>query len=100
MGYTIEIVEAAKEEIRSLKATDRAMVIAAIRKHLTTAPDVEGRSKKVLRGLVPPWTQVRPVWQLTVMPFRVFYDVEPDGRVVIIQAVREKSGRKTTEEIL
>jgi prevent-host-death family protein len=44
---------------------------------------VEEGNKKVLRGLKPPWTQTRPVWQLTVVPFRIFYDVDEERNEVI-----------------
>jgi len=42
---------------------------------------------------------VRPVWQLRVGEFRVFYDVDEEQEAVIVRAVRWK-GRKITEEIL
>jgi len=97
--YSISIVEGAKAEIRRLKATHRKMVLDAI-KHLIDRPGVEEGSKKMLRGLTPPWPQVTPVWQLTVVPFRVFYDVDEAAMEVIVNAVREKPPGKTTEEIL
>lgn len=53
----------------------------------------------MLSGLVPPWKQVRPVWQLRVGDLRVFYDVDESSRIVIVRAVRRKK-RKKTEEIL
>ena len=53
----------------------------------------------MLSGLVPPWEQVRPVWQLRVGDLRVFYDVDESSRIVIVRAVRRKE-RKRTEEIL
>jgi mRNA-degrading endonuclease RelE of RelBE toxin-antitoxin system len=53
----------------------------------------------MLSGLIPPWEQVRPVWQLRVGDLRVFYDVDESTRVVIVRAVRRKE-IKRTEEIL
>jgi mRNA-degrading endonuclease RelE of RelBE toxin-antitoxin system len=47
---------------------------------------------------VPPWDQVRPVWELKVGEYRVFYDVDEGRALVIVQAVRRK-GRKRTGEI-
>ncbi|MCI0572751.1 MAG: type II toxin-antitoxin system RelE/ParE family toxin [Myxococcaceae bacterium] len=41
----------------------------------------------------------RPIWQLRVGDWRVLYDVDKAGRVVVVAAVRQK-GRKRTEEIL
>jgi len=57
------------------------------------------RRRKLLEGLVPPWDSVRPVWQLRVGDFRVFYDVDEKAHEVIVRAVRRK-GTKKTEEIL
>jgi mRNA-degrading endonuclease RelE of RelBE toxin-antitoxin system len=96
--YSIALTETAKAEIRALRASDRTSVLAAI-KGLTTAPNVESGHRKVLRGLVPPWTQVRPVWQLTVELFRVFYDIDEAAREVIINAVPRKPAGKKTEDI-
>ena len=57
------------------------------------------RNRKELIGLVSPWEQVRPIWELRVGEHRVFYDVDTADREVIVRAIRRK-GRKTTEEIL
>ena len=46
-----------------------------------------------------PWESLRPVWQLRVGHWRVFYDVDEDVKSVIVRAVRKK-GRKLTEETL
>lgn len=64
---------------------------------LSTSPLTPGRRKKLLDGLLPPWKSLRPVWQLRVGEFRVFYDV--DESQVIVRAVRRK-GTRTTGEIL
>ena len=98
--FSITLVEGAKAEIRRLKGAKRALVLDAIKKHLSERPNVEEGNKKVLRGLKPPWTQTRPVWQLTVVPFRIFYDVDEERNEVIINAVRVKPPSRTTEEIL
>src|SRR5437868_14054953 len=100
VAFSITLVEGAKADIRSLKAADRTLVLDAIKKPLRVRPNVEEGDKKILRGLRPPWTQVGPVWQLTVVPFRVFYDVDEASGEVIINAVRKKPPGKTTEEIL
>ena len=98
--YSITFVSDAKAEIRNLKAADRGVVVDAIKTHLVDRPGIQEGDKKVLRGLTPPWIQVRPVWQLTVVPFRVFYDVDEDNKEVVINAVRRKPSGKTTKEIL
>jgi mRNA-degrading endonuclease RelE of RelBE toxin-antitoxin system len=53
----------------------------------------------LLAGLEPPWESLRPVWQLRVGDWRVFYDVDEDAKSVVVRAVRKK-GRKLTEETL
>ncbi len=63
------------------------------------APADPTTRKKMLTGIQPPWNALRPVWQLRVGDFRVFYDVDTRSRRVVVRAVRRK-GRKTTEEIL
>ncbi len=100
MAFEITIVEGAKADIRRLKAADRSLVLHAVKTHLRDRPNVAEGDKKILRGLRPPWTQVSAVWQLTVVPFRVFYDVDEERNEVIVNAVRKKLRGKTTEEIL
>jgi len=97
--FEIRFAKGAVTDLEELPVSRRATVVDEIERHLSTAPAVPSRSRKELVGLVPPWDQVRPVWQLRVGVYRVFYDVDPDGSVVIILAVRLK-GRKTTGEIL
>ncbi len=62
-------------------------------------PNVPSARRKVLAGIDPPWDAVRPVWQLRIGEFRVFYDVDDARKEVVVRAVRRK-GRKTTGEIL
>jgi mRNA-degrading endonuclease RelE of RelBE toxin-antitoxin system len=100
VSYLISIVEGAKTDIRRLRAAHRSLVLDAIKRHLSDRPSVEEGDKKLLRGLRPPWATVLPVWQLTVVPFRVFYDVDEEHNEVIVNAVRKKPAGKTTEEIL
>lgn len=100
MSFLISIAEGAKADIRRLTAANRSLVLDGIKRHLGARPNVEEGDKKVLRGLRPPWAAARPVWQLTVVPFRVFYDVDEEHNEVIVNAVRKKPRAKTTEEIL
>jgi mRNA-degrading endonuclease RelE of RelBE toxin-antitoxin system len=66
---------------------------------LTKKPTTPTRRKKLLEGLVSPWDALRPVWQLRVGDFRVFYDVDEERQEVIVRAIRRK-GSKTTKEAL
>jgi mRNA-degrading endonuclease RelE of RelBE toxin-antitoxin system len=97
--YTIEFVEAAIREITRLRATERAQILDEIEEQLSHEPATETRRRKLLMGLEPPWESLRPVWQLRVGHWRVFYDVDENVKSVIVRAVRKK-GRKLTEETL
>lgn len=97
--FAIEFVSEALLELESLRATDQRRIVNAIETHLTYEPAKTARRRKQLVGISPPWEQVRPVWQLRVGDFRVFYDIDAKDRVVIIRSVRRK-GRNLTEDIL
>lgn len=97
--FEIRLGEVAVSEIAGLRAVERRRLLDAIDRQLTYEPAQTGRRKKMLSNLIPPWEQVRPVWQLRVGDLRVFYDVDESTRVVIVRAVRRKE-RKKTEEIL
>jgi mRNA-degrading endonuclease RelE of RelBE toxin-antitoxin system len=97
--FEIRLGEVAVSEIAGLRAVERRRLLDAIDSQLTYEPAQTSRRKKMLSGLIPPWEQVRPVWQLRVGDLRVFYDVDESTRVVIVRAVRRKE-IKRTEEIL
>lgn len=97
--HAIRFDENAIGELRRIRAFERATILNEIEKQLGRNPSREGARKKMLVGLVPPWDQARPVWQLRVGDHRVFYDVAEEERIVIVRAIRHK-GRKGTEEIL
>jgi mRNA-degrading endonuclease RelE of RelBE toxin-antitoxin system len=97
--FAIRLGEDAVAEIGRLRAAERKRLLDAIERQLTHEPARASKRKKMLSGLVPPWEQVRPVWQLRVGDLRVFYDVDESSLIVIVQAVRRKE-RSKTEEIL
>ena len=97
--YSIEFVEQSLWDLRRLRSVDRGRVLKEVEQKLQVEPARQDRRRKLLAGLVPPWDQVRPVWQLRVGEFRVFYDIDEERAAVIVRAVRRK-GRKMTEEIL
>jgi mRNA-degrading endonuclease RelE of RelBE toxin-antitoxin system len=97
--FEVRLGEDAVAEIGELRAAERRRLLGAIEKQLTYEPAEASRRKKILSGLVSPWEQVRPVWQLRVGDLRVFYDVDESADVVIVRAVRRKE-RKKTEEIV
>jgi len=97
--FAISFGPEAMLELQSLRKTDQRRVVDEIEKQLGSEPTKATRRRKQLVGISPPWEQVRPVWQLRVGEFRIFYDVDDEQRAVIVRAIRRK-GRKTTEEIL
>jgi mRNA-degrading endonuclease RelE of RelBE toxin-antitoxin system len=97
--FAILYDEAAEQDLRALRAHEARRILDEIDDQLTKQPATRSRRRKLLEGLVPPWDGVRPVWQLRVGDFRVFYDVDEVRREVIVRAVRRK-GTKTTKEVL
>ena len=97
--FAIRYEEATESELKELRLYDRRRILDEVDEQLRHEPTMPSRRRKMLSGLVPPWDQVRPVWQLRVGGFRVFYDIDEQRGEVIIRAIRRK-GRQTTEEIL
>ena len=84
MTFAIILAPEAVEDLRRLKANDRASVRAALEMHLTHEPEKASRRRiKRLRGLV------RPQYRLRVGEVRVFYDVS--GLTVEVLAIVAKS---------
>jgi mRNA-degrading endonuclease RelE of RelBE toxin-antitoxin system len=80
MAYRIELVGAAKADLRKLRATDRAKVLDRIETHLTQQPTLQSRSriKRLRPGTYPPY-------RLRADRIRVYYDVdEPQPQQVVI----------------
>ena len=72
--------------MRALRAFDRRAVLDVIERVLTSTPTRVGRSRiKRLRGIDSPQYRVR------VGTFRVFYDVDLEGREVYVLRVLTKA---------
>lgn len=98
--FTIWFSAGVKEDMAGLRAYDRRMVLDAIEAHLSHAPSVATKHRKLLHNLVPPFEAVPPVWQLRAGAFRVLYDVSAEERRVYVRAVRRKPAHRRTEDIL
>jgi mRNA-degrading endonuclease RelE of RelBE toxin-antitoxin system len=98
--FTIAYAESVADDLAAVRAFERKRILGEIDQQLMYQPTQETRSKKILRGLVPPWEHVKPVWELRVGEYRVFYDVDEAGKQVVVRAVRHKPPHKMTEEIL
>jgi mRNA-degrading endonuclease RelE of RelBE toxin-antitoxin system len=97
--FSVLYEEAAGDDLRTLRAFEVRRILDEVDSQLTREPMKATRRRKLLEGLVPPWDSARPVWQLRVGDFRVFYDVDEARAEVVVRAVRRK-GTKATEEIL
>jgi len=100
MRFEVEWDEEAFEDFERLRAYDRQRISATIEAHLILTPDEVQGPIKYIDTLIPPWSESPGIWQLSVIPFRIFYDVFRDERRVYVQAVRRKPHGKQTKDIL
>ncbi len=102
MMYVVRFSVGVVPELRALRAYDQSLILDVIEQQLSHRPDVPTRRKKMLEDFSAPaeWAAAPPIWQLHVGDFRVFYDVDREGRVVWIRAIRRKPAHRTTGEIL
>jgi len=97
--FEIRLAQGALEDLRRVRAHERARIFDEIERCLGEQPQEASRNRKELTALVPPWEHASPVWELRVDDYRVFYDVDAPARLVVVRAVRRK-GRSTTKEIV
>jgi mRNA-degrading endonuclease RelE of RelBE toxin-antitoxin system len=100
MRYEVVVHELALDELESLRSFDQRRVLAEIREQLSDQPTLPTRRRKCLIDLTASFEHELPVWELRVGVFRVFYDVEEEGRRVHIRAVRRKQPRQRTEDVV
>ena len=98
--FVISYAESVAEDLAEIRAFERKQLLDQIDRQLSHEPTHETRNRKILRGLTPPWEHVKPVWELRINEYRVFYDVDETDGQVIVRAIRRKPPHKTTEEIL
>lgn len=81
MRYKLVLSPQAAEDLRQLRAYDRAIVREALEQHLRHAPTKVSRARiKRLRGMA------QPQYRLRVGDLRVFYDIH-EGEVQILAIV-------------
>ena len=85
MPFALQYSKEAVADIRALRAYDRASILHAVGRVLVSNPVLEGRSR--IKRLEEP-TPVQ--YRLRVGAFRVYYDVDSKGPVVLIRRVLEK----------
>jgi mRNA-degrading endonuclease RelE of RelBE toxin-antitoxin system len=101
--YRIVIDQRAVDAISELPAYARARLRDAIAEQLAhdPTPYPSQRHKKQLRPLIVPWSgQAEAPWQLTVVPYRILYDVDHDDFIVAIRLVVLKEPGKKLKDIL
>ena len=93
MWHEIVLAPQAVEDLRRLRAHDRAAVRDAIEIHLRYEPTKTGKSRiKRLRKTS------RPEYRLRVGEIRVFYDVT-EGRVEILAIVAKSEAREWLDNL-
>ena len=83
-AYRIEVTEEAKSDLNHYTAFERKLIVSQIREQLSEQPNVETKNRKQLRD--------NPIssWELRVGRFRVFYEVDVVGKIVVIVSVGHK----------
>jgi mRNA-degrading endonuclease RelE of RelBE toxin-antitoxin system len=99
MKFTIDISHLATEELEACRPFDQRKITAAIHDQLDDDADVPARNRKILRDVVPDFPFKPPLWELRVGEYRIFYDIDRDGAIVNVRAVRRKEKRKRTEDL-
>ncbi len=98
--YRVRYAAGVTEDLRSLRPVDRVTVLDAVEAQLAHEPATPTRNRKLLRGLVPPWDHIAPLWELRVGSHRVFYDVDEAEQIVVIRAIRHKRAHRATKDII
>jgi mRNA-degrading endonuclease RelE of RelBE toxin-antitoxin system len=98
--FRIELTERALEQLIDLRAHDRSRVLDEIEEQLTMEPTRKTRRRKMIRGIVPPWDQMGPLWQLRIGDYRVFYDVLEEEARVLVHRILRKPPDKTTAAVI
>jgi mRNA-degrading endonuclease RelE of RelBE toxin-antitoxin system len=82
--YILDITEDANEDLAYYRAFERKVIVNEIVAQLVDQPDVETHSRKSLRD--------NPIarWELKVGKFRVFYEIDPDEKLVTVVSIGHK----------
>ena len=86
MPFRVQFTPDAANQLRGLRAADRAKIAEQCLRILGVNPCLEGRTRvKRLRG------DVFPSYRLRVGEYRIFYDVEEASRTVLIYGIVTKA---------
>lgn len=76
---------------------DRAFLLHEIQSRLSKLPDDESGSVKKLKKDQKPLFPNREIWQLTVVPYRIFYELDHPDYSVNIFFIGKKNKESTDE---
>jgi mRNA-degrading endonuclease RelE of RelBE toxin-antitoxin system len=99
MRFAIEFSLTAEKHLNAVRVYERRQIADAIKRQLTSQPNVATRNRKRMDEAVPPFEYVPPLWELRISEYRVYYDVNEAANKVFIRAVRQKPPHKTTREV-
>ena len=100
MAFDVEITDQALGHLKGIRKYNRRRIVDTIYQQLEHQPTVPTRHRKCLKGVVPDFHHVPPVWELRIGEHRVFYDVDETAQVVFVRAVLPKAHGQTTEDII
>lgn len=98
--FEIRFAESVEEDLRKIPVYYRNQILDSIEGQLVHEPETATRNRKLLENLTPPWQTIKPIWELRVGEYRVFYDVSLGESIVYVRAVRKKPRGTKTEDIL
>ena len=85
MSFAIEFTPDASEHFRGFPKRNQQTILESVYQHLVHEPLVESKKRKPLQD------SHLAEWELRIGDIRVFYDVKPDDRLVLVVAIGEKT---------
>lgn len=79
--FKIEYTPSARQDLKTLRKFQQQIILDGIDKHLQFEPTVETLNRKRMH----PNTIAN--WELRLRQYRVFYNVEEEVKIVVIQAI-------------
>ena len=98
--FTLVVTQAAREDLDALRAFEKRQIVEAVDANLLFEPAVVTRKRKNLGEPTAGFEYDRPLWELRVGEYRVFYSVSEADRTVTIRRVRRKPPEMRTQEVL
>ena len=86
--FKITFTPEAIEDLRWFKKAERKRILEELESQFSYEPAVETRNRKRLRP------NRLAEWELRVGRFRVFFDIDPENRLIKVEAVGYKRGSR------